>query len=90
MPGGIRCPNVDLLYNLTIKIMSQRITIALNGEEQPLPPGSSVGDLLSILGSDGKSVAVVVNDAIIRPENRSTHQLHQGDRVELLIFAGGG
>jgi len=66
------------------------MTIELNGEQQALPPDSSVSDLLSILGSDGKSLAVVVNDAVIRPENRSTHQLQQGDRVELLIFAGGG
>ncbi len=90
MPNGIRYPNVDSLYNLTMKEMSQIITIELNGEQQPLPPDSSVNDLLSIIGSDGKSLAVVVNDSIIRPNNRSTHQLHQGDRVELLIFAGGG
>ncbi|MEI6652084.1 MAG: sulfur carrier protein ThiS [Chlorobiaceae bacterium] len=66
------------------------ITIELNGQQQPLPPGSTVSDLLSIIGSDGKSVAVVVNDRVIRPENRPSHLLQEGDRVELLIFAGGG
>jgi len=70
--------------------MSQMITIELNGKQQPLPPDSAVSDLLSIIGSDGKSVAVVVNDHIIRPENRPSHLLQEGDRVELLIFAGGG
>jgi len=70
--------------------MSQMITIELNGQQQPLPTGSAVSDLLSIIGSDGKSVAVVVNEQIIRPENRSAHFLQEGDRVELLIFAGGG
>jgi sulfur carrier protein len=70
--------------------MSQMITIELNGQQQPLPTGSAVSDLLSIIGSDGKSVAVVVNEQIIRPENRSVHFLQEGDRVELLIFAGGG
>jgi sulfur carrier protein len=70
--------------------MSQMITIKLNGEKQPLPAGVAVSDLLSIIGSDGKSVAVVVNEQIIRPENRSTHLLHEADQVELLIFAGGG
>lgn len=70
--------------------MAQIITIELNGEQQPLPPDSSVSDLLSILGSDGKSVAVLVNDRIIRPENRFSHPIQEGDRVELLIFAGGG
>ena len=66
------------------------ITIDLNGQQQPLAPGSTVVDLLSTIGSDGKSVAVVVNDRIIRPENRPSHLLQEGDRVELLIFAGGG
>ncbi|MGB7509727.1 MAG: sulfur carrier protein ThiS, partial [Pelodictyon phaeoclathratiforme] len=70
--------------------MAQMITIELNGQQQPLPAGSAVNDLLSIIGSDGKSVAVVVNQQIIRPENRSTRLLQEGDQVELLIFAGGG
>jgi len=66
------------------------ITIDLNGQQQPLAPGSTVVDLLSTIGSDGKSVAVVVNDRIIRPENRPSQLLQEGDRVEILIFAGGG
>ena len=70
--------------------MSQMITIELNGQQQPLPTGSAVSDLLTIIGSDGKSVAVLVNQQIIRPENRPTCMLQEGDQVELLIFAGGG
>jgi sulfur carrier protein len=70
--------------------MSQMITIELNGKEEQLPSGSDVNRLLSIIGSDGNNVAVLVNDRSIRPENRSTHLLRQGDRVEILIFAGGG
>ncbi len=70
--------------------MLQMITIELNGTKQPLPIGSAVSDLLSIIGSDGKSVAVVVNEQIIRPEKRSAHLLQEGDHVEILIFAGGG
>ena len=46
--------------------------------------------MLSIIGSDGKSVAVLVNQQIIRPENRPARILQEGDQVELLIFAGGG
>jgi sulfur carrier protein len=70
--------------------MSQMITIELNGQQQSLPSGSAVTDLFAAIGSDGKSVAVVVNETIIRPENRSAHILQEGDHVELLIFAGGG
>ena len=70
--------------------MQQMITIELNGQQQPLPTGSAISDLLAIIGSDGKSVAVLVNQHIIRPENRPTRILQEGDQVELLIFAGGG
>ena len=90
--GGIS-PH-DSLQNLAAKDnneeMSQMITIGLNGQQQLLPTGSALSDLLSIIGSDGKSVAVVVNEQIIRPEKRPAHLLQEGDQVELLIFAGGG
>ena len=39
---------------------------------------------------DGRHVAVVVNEAIVRPESRASHRLHEGDRVDILVFAGGG
>jgi sulfur carrier protein len=73
-----------------MKEMSQMITIELNGKQQTLPSGSAVNELLSIIGSDGKNVAVLVNEQSVRPENRSAHLLQEGDRVEILIFAGGG
>ncbi|MEI8032636.1 MAG: sulfur carrier protein ThiS [Chlorobiaceae bacterium] len=66
------------------------ITIQLNGKQQTLPPGSTVQDLFPIIGSDGKSVAVVVNDHVIRPENRPAHLIQEGDHIEVLMFAGGG
>ncbi|NTW55922.1 MAG: sulfur carrier protein ThiS [Chlorobiaceae bacterium] len=66
------------------------ITIELNGNKQEIPPGSSVSDLLALIGSIGKNTAVLLNEKIVRPENRSTAFLQEGDRVEVLIFAGGG
>ncbi|NMW18860.1 MAG: sulfur carrier protein ThiS [Chlorobiaceae bacterium] len=66
------------------------LTLELNGKQQIVPHGSAVTDLLSIIGSVDNNVAVVINDRIIRPDKRSTHQLQEGDRVEILIFAGGG
>jgi sulfur carrier protein len=66
------------------------ITVELNGKKLELPPSSSVTDLLAMIGSDGKTVAVLLNEKIVRPENRSTAVLHERDRVEVLVFAGGG
>jgi len=66
------------------------ITITLNGERTGIPEGSSVLDLLSIAGADRKQVAVVVNETIIRPADRSATTLKENDQVDLLVFAGGG
>lgn len=69
---------------------SPMITIQLNGRNQTIPDASTVDDLFPVLGCDGKRVAVVVNEVIVRPENRSSHSLQAGDQVEILVFAGGG
>lgn len=66
------------------------ITIHLNGELKQLLDNTSVNDLLTSMDTDGKSLAVIVNEHIIRPEQRSSYFLNEGDRVELLMFAGGG
>lgn len=66
------------------------ITIELNGERQQIAPKTTVTALLAAMGSDGSSVAVVVNEEIIRPESRSTRSLEEGDHVDVLMFAGGG
>lgn len=66
------------------------IHITLNGQKSELPSGSSVADLLKREGAELQKVAVVVNEAIVRPDDRATLILKEGDQVELLIFAGGG
>jgi len=66
------------------------ITIQLNGESESLPEDSTIIDLLTRIGSDGKTVATLVNDQVVRPPERTAHALCEGDRVEILVFAGGG
>ena len=69
------------------------ITLEVNGKPEAIPHGSTVTDLLTLIASEGNTVATVatvINDNIIRPDKRSTHQLQEGDRVEILVFAGGG
>ncbi|ABB24418.1 sulfur carrier protein ThiS [Pelodictyon luteolum] len=66
------------------------LTIELNGKPEPVVEGSTVADMLAILGADGRKVATVVNEHIVRPPERTTAVLQDGDRVEILVFAGGG
>lgn len=49
-----------------------------------------VDDLVCEQGADPARVAVVLNDAVLPAILRATTRLAAGDRVELLIFAGGG
>jgi sulfur carrier protein len=65
-------------------------TIELNGKKQEVTAGSTVNDILALVGSNGKNAAVLVNEKIVRPENRSTAIVQEGDRIEVLVFAGGG
>jgi len=66
------------------------IRITLNGEKREFPSGSSVADLLKLECAESQKVAVIVNENIVRPDDRASLILQDGDQVELLVFAGGG
>ena len=62
----------------------------VNGETMTRPDGESLAGLLQALSADGGRVAVLVNDEVVPPAQRTGRTLREGDRVELLTFAGGG
>lgn len=66
------------------------ITITLNGEQRKIDDGSTVDDILDIIGAERQRVAVVVNENIIPPENRSSIILRENDQVDVLAFVQGG
>lgn len=66
------------------------ITITLNGEQRKIRDGSAVDDILDIIGAEQQRVAVVVNENIVPPENRSSMILRENDQVDVLAFAEGG
>ena len=66
------------------------ITITLNGEQRDIRDGSTVNDILSIIGTEKQRVAVVVNENIIYPEKRGGMVLRENDQVEVLAFVEGG
>jgi len=66
------------------------LTIELNGTPETVAEGSTVADMLALAGSDGKTVATVLNDRVVRAPERTGTLLSEGDRVEILVFAGGG
>jgi thiamine biosynthesis protein ThiS len=64
--------------------------ITVNGEAREVPPGTSVRDLLGLLGFAGRRVAVAVNRSVVPRSKVDAHRLAPGDRVEILEAVGGG
>lgn len=65
-------------------------TIIVNGKPHATRAECTVAELLRELGAVPARVAVMVNDDVVPADRRATRLLHAGDRVEIVIFAGGG
>ena len=53
-------------------------------------PGEVVRALLAELGFEGRPCAVEVNEALVPASSHQAHQLHAGDRIEIVTLVGGG
>ncbi len=62
----------------------------INGQVQVFAVPPTVAELLTLLGADGNRVAVLINEAVVAKNERATRAIADGDRVEVLTFAGGG
>jgi sulfur carrier protein len=66
--------------------------ITLNGSPRELPDGSSVADLVELLGgrADGRGVAVSIETEVVPRSAWARTQLISGERVEVLVAVQGG
>ena len=64
--------------------------IFVNGEAQTLEPPLSGADLLNRLVLARTKIAVEHNLEIVAKSAYDTHELGDGDRVEIVHFIGGG
>ncbi len=64
--------------------------ITLNGAARDLPDGTTVAQLIDILGLSGKPVAVERNQDVVPRATYADTTLLPGDRVEVVGFVGGG
>lgn len=64
--------------------------IFVNGEPKECPELVSLAQLISQLGMKGDRVAVELNRAIVPRAQWSDTELHEGDRLEIVHFVGGG
>ena len=64
--------------------------ITLNGEPYELDEPMSITDLLTKLAIDPRRVAVEHNLSILKRPLFAETFVHEGDRVEIVNFVGGG
>ena len=66
------------------------MNIQINGENHEIQAGETLAGLVKKQNPSKKRIAVLLNDELIPADKQANHILKEGDRVELLTFAGGG
>lgn len=64
--------------------------ITINGEQKEFPDDITIQTLLESLGVIQGRVAVEVNEQIVKRAEHAATALHDGDRIEIVSFMGGG
>lgn len=66
------------------------MNIIVNGNEKSFDEGTTLQEMIKSLNLEGKVMAAAVNMDVVKQDNWSSSELHEGDKVELLDFVGGG
>jgi sulfur carrier protein len=64
--------------------------LIVNGERCEHSGEASLSALIVQIGAPPERVATLLNDEVVPNVRRETTMLQDGDRVEILVFAGGG
>lgn len=66
------------------------MTLEINGESREFADGLTLAALIAQLGSKPDRVAVELNLEIVSRDKWQDTILHNGDRLEIVHFVGGG
>ena len=66
------------------------MTVVVNGEPRELQRGTTVADVVALLGRRPQGLAVAVNEEVVPRTRWPATTLHERDRVEVLTAAAGG
>ena len=72
------------------KAESETIEIVVNGEARTAPRGVLLLDYLQSLGLDVTRLAVELDRRIVKKPEWASTTLHDGARLEIVHFVGGG
>ena len=64
--------------------------VTINGQADTVDQGATVADLLARLDLAPVRVAVGTNEDLVPRKTFDEAALHEGDRVEIVTFVGGG
>lgn len=70
--------------------MTNTITIHLNGQPHSFAVGTTLTILVATLGQDPRGVAIERNREIVPKSSWDACVLAEGDRLEVVMFVGGG
>ena len=68
----------------------EKMNIRLNGEAFSVPPGSTLLDVVKRLSLREDQIAVERNQKVVRRAELHRTLIHEGDRIEVVHFVGGG
>lgn len=63
---------------------------SINGEERELPEGVTVTQVLALLQTPERGIAVAKNDRVVRRSEFNREQVAEGDRIEIIKAVAGG
>ena len=66
------------------------MNIQLNGQTREVADSITVAGLLDLLELTGKRLAVEINEDLVTRSKFDSHQLSEGDHVEIVQAIGGG
>jgi thiamine biosynthesis protein ThiS len=64
--------------------------IQVNGRETPWQEGMTIRDVMKARGYTAPRIIVKVNGELVRQERWDTHQINDGDDVQVLHMVAGG
>jgi sulfur carrier protein len=66
------------------------VAVTVNGVARALATGSSLRDLIEVLGFAGRPIAVEVDGNVVPRTALADRTLAGGERIEIVTFVGGG
>jgi sulfur carrier protein len=66
------------------------LLIEVNGESRDMPSSITLAELIAELSLAAERLAIELNRKVVRRADWQTTALHEGDRIEIVHFVGGG